>query len=141
MGNAAMTGRALIYHDLAQADRVLALADQLGQPVVLLTAPGAAAYGGPDHYLRIVELARRDRPEVSVEAILDCGDDAGIAQMALRLGWRSLVLKGKRAVRDKLRQIAERDNARILARPPKALDLNVPDGEIEGQCRAAWKLT
>ncbi len=113
---------AIIFHNLDQAEGAMAFAAASRRPLTLLTAPGAAAYGGPGFYLAMVESARQRYPRAAVRAILDCGDDGAMAQMALSLGWRGLVLRGKATVRDKVRQIGESYNAEVLARPPKALD-------------------
>ena len=128
--------RAIIFHHLQQAECALAAAAALRRPITLLTAPGAAAYGGPGFYLAMVEQAQARHPEAEVRAILDCGDDGAMAQMALSLGWRCLVLRGKATVRDKLRQIAAAYDAEILPRPPKALDPGAEATDIASRCNA-----
>jgi hypothetical protein len=113
----------VILHSLQQAEYAVAAAVADGKPITLLTAPGAAAYGGPGYYLAMVEAARARHPEAMVTAILDCGDDAALAQMAFSLGWRHVVLAGPAAVREKLQQIARHYGAVVMATPPKATDL------------------
>ena len=113
---------AIIFHHAKQADDAMAFAAASRRPITLLTAPGAAAYGGPGFYLAMVELAQQSHPKAAVRAIRDCGDDGAMAQMALQLGWRGVVLRGKAAVREKVCQIAETYGADVLARPPKAVD-------------------
>ncbi len=49
--------------------------------------------------MAMVEQARARHPGGLAKAILDCGDDGTMAQMALALGWRCLVLRGRVAVR------------------------------------------
>jgi hypothetical protein len=112
----------IIFYHAQQAEGALAVAAALARPITLLTAPGAAAYGGPGFYMAMVELAQQRYPDVQVRAILDCGDDGAMAQMALQMGWRGLVLRGRATVREKIRQIAESYDAEVLARPPRALD-------------------
>ena len=112
----------IIFHHAKQAEDVLAFATASRRTITLLTAPGAAGYGGPGFYLAMVELARKKHPNADVRAVLDCGDDGAMAQMALQLGWRGLVLHGKVTVREKVRQIAAAYGAEVLARPPRALD-------------------
>lgn len=114
----------------------MAVAAGLHRPITLLTAPGAAAYGGPGFYLAMVEQARRRHPDADARAILDCGDDSAMAQMALHLGWCSLVLGGKGVVREKVRQIAAAYEAEVLARAPKALDPGAGAADITEQCRS-----
>ncbi|MDP7547370.1 MAG: hypothetical protein QGF20_08755 [Alphaproteobacteria bacterium] len=128
--------RAIIFHHLQQAESALAAAAALHQPVTLLTAPGAAAYGGPGFYLAMLEQAVARHPRAEVRAILDCGEDSAMAQMALALGWRCLVLRGKGAVREKVRQIAVQYGAEILPRAPKALDPGAGAADITGQCQS-----
>ncbi len=128
--------RAIIFHHLQQAECALSVAAAMHRPITLLTAPGAAAYGGPGFYLAMVELARQRHPGAEVRAILDCGDDGAMAQMALALGWRSLVLGGRGGVREKIRQIAGRYGAEVLPRAPKALDPGAGAADITGQCQS-----
>ena len=128
--------RAIIFHHLQQAESAMAAAAAANRPIVLLTAPGAAAYGGPGFYLAMIEQAQARHPTARARAILDCGNDAAMAQMALRLGWRCLVLRGKAAVREKLRQIAASYGAEVLSRPPKALDPGALAMDIGPQCRS-----
>lgn len=128
--------RAIIFHHLRQAECALAVSVALRRPVSLLTAPGAAAYGGPGFYLAMVELARQRHPDAEVRAILDCGDDGAMAQMALHQGWRHLVLGGRGTVREKVRQIAVTYGADVLPRAPKALDPGADAMDITSQCRS-----
>lgn len=128
--------RAIVFHHLQQAESALAAAAALNRPITLLTAPGAAAYGGPGYYLAMLEAAQARYPDARARAILDCGDDGAMAQMALAAGWRCLVVRGKATVRDKLRRIAAAYGAEVLARPPKALDPGAEAMDIASQCRA-----
>ncbi len=127
---------AIIFHHAQQAEDVLAVAATLQQPITLLTAPGAAAQGGPGFYLAMVELAQQRYPDARARAILDCGDDSALAQMALALGWRCLVLRGKATVRDKVQQIAKAYEAEVLPRPPKAFDPGPDEIDIAAWCQA-----
>lgn len=127
---------AIIFHHARQAEDALAVAAALRRPITLLTAPGAAAQGGPGFYLAMVELAQQRHPDAQVRAILDCGDDSAMAQMALALGWRCLVLRGKAVVRDKVQQIAKAYKAEVLPRPPKAFDPGPDEIDIVAWCRA-----
>ncbi|MBT3536936.1 MAG: hypothetical protein HN478_23855 [Rhodospirillaceae bacterium] len=126
---------AIIFHNLQQAEGALAAAAELDLPVTLLTAPGAAAYGGPGFFLAMVETAWMRHPEAEVRAILDCGDDGALAQMALHAGWRCLVLRGKAVVREKVRQIALAYGGDVLARPPKAYDPGADELDVVARCR------
>ena len=129
---------AIIFHNLQQAEAALAAAVAADRPLTLLTAPGAGAYGGPGFYLAMVEAARQRYPGVELQMILDCGDDGALAQMALVLGWRCLVVRGKGSARDKISQIAESYGAEVLSRPPKAFDPGAEATDITKQCQALF---
>ena len=126
---------AVIFHNLQQAENALAAATDLGRPLTLLTAPGAAAFGGPGYYWAMIEAASTRYPDTAFHAILDCGDDGALAQMALGLGWRRLVLRGKNGVREKVDQIARAQGGEILGRPPKAVDPGPDRLDIAEFCR------
>ena len=95
-------------------------AEELGVPLVLRTAPGAAAYAGPRYLKRLVERAAGGG---AVEALIDCGDDAGLALTALDAGWRRVLFTGKPAVRAKLAAIAAKRGSQVSAARAPALDL------------------
>ncbi len=103
-----MTGRkTVIFHDLADARAAL----ESATAVTLQTAPGAAAYAGAGYLMAVIEQAGADK----AEAVIDCGEDAGIALAALRGGWKRLLFSGRKEVFIKLAQIAEQQGARVTA--------------------------
>jgi hypothetical protein len=59
--------------------------------IVLLSAPNAGIYAGPGWWRALVEAAREAAPGAQAEFILDCGDDAGAAQGAIRAGIEAIV--------------------------------------------------
>jgi hypothetical protein len=75
-------------HGLEQARAVL----RPGLPVTLLSAPAAAAAGGCLWWRELVAAARDEAPGTACEDILDCGDAAGRAMAALRVGQLLLIL-------------------------------------------------
>lgn len=63
-----------------------------GEPIVLLSAPGAALFAGVGFWRALVEQAfARYGPLIAAD-VLDCADAPGLALAALRLGQKALVL-------------------------------------------------
>jgi len=127
---------AIIFHNLRHAECGLEVAVDLSCQVTLLTAPGAAQYGGPEFYWAMVQAAQDRYPQAKATAILNCGSDSALAQMALRIGWRQLVLLGRESVRAKVQQIAQAYGGKVVARPPKAFDPGPDVIEITDLCRS-----
>jgi hypothetical protein len=100
------------------------LALSAGQPVTLLSAPGAALYAGCAWWLALVRQARSAAPAVPVDDILDCGDGAGQALAALRMGQRCLVLVPGTPGWDAVAAIAAGQGGEVLQSAPPALDLS-----------------
>jgi hypothetical protein len=71
-------------------DALAALAP--GEPVTLLSGPGAGMYAGPLWWLSVVTTARRVYPDTRALDLLDCADGTAQAWAALRLGLTGLVL-------------------------------------------------
>src|ERR1700689_1573431 len=94
---------AVIVHGLGDAVSALAR----GEPVTLLSAPGAALYAGCGWWLALVKAARAEDPDTKCPAILDCADGTGQAFAALRIGLTRLVLWPGAPGRDAVVAIAE----------------------------------
>lgn len=89
-----------------------------------MSAPDAGVYAGSGWWKALVATAREAAPGARFTAILDCGDDAGAAQGAIRAGIETIVFTGRADVAGRLSAIAEAAGARALtARPPATLDL------------------
>jgi hypothetical protein len=72
----------------------------------------------------MIDAAHATVPAARFSAILDCGDDAGAAQGAIRAGIESVVFVGREDVAERLASIAAQTGARLLTtRPADALDL------------------
>jgi hypothetical protein len=113
-----------VVHSLIQAVAALEAAAAAERDVTLLSAPDAGIYAGPGWFKAVMEAARAAVPAASFSAILDCGDDAGAAQGALRAGLDTVIFTGRADVAERLAGIAAAKGARVLtARPPEALDL------------------
>lgn len=84
-----MTGPAVIVRDAGDLSRALSRA--AAGPLVILTAPGLARAAGPS-FVKAMTQPAADRPDTLV--VIDCDDDPGLALLALRCGWRHLLLDG-----------------------------------------------
>jgi len=117
---------AIMIHSLDDARAALAAASSLGSAVILVSAPGAAAYAGAAWFQRVVEIAATEYPEVKMTAILDCDDAAGHVLGALRAGLRRVRYSGGGEVAAKLAEIARSYGAELVADEIEAFD---PRGE------------
>jgi hypothetical protein len=119
---------AIVVHSLAHAVAALRAAAEAGRPVLLLSAVDAGLSSGAGWWREVIAAARASVPAapgvVQAEALLDCGDDAGAAQAALRSGVEAIVFSGPVEVAERLADIARRHGRRVLTeRPFPALDL------------------
>ena len=121
-------------HGLADALAALEAATSLDRPVVLLSAPGAAAYAGAAWFKALVALARERWPAASATAMLDCDDRAELVQGALREGLADLVYTGPAATAARLADIAGQQGARLYRRRPESLDIARPEQALAA-CR------
>ena len=114
----------IIIHSLAHAVAALSAAAEVGRPVILASAPDAGIYAGPGWFGALIAAAREAVPVAECTMLLDCGDDAGAAQAAIRAGIEAIVFTGRADVAERLADIAGRRGTRLLtARPAIALDL------------------
>lgn len=130
-----MRPRAVVVHSLADAEAALKAAAALHRPVVLLSAPGAAAYAGAGWFAALVARARRRHPTAAASAVLDCGRRADLVQGALRQGLEDVLYVGPRATAARLADIARQAQARLHRKRPPALDL-LGLADPEAACRA-----
>ena len=130
-----MAQRVIIVHSLDHARAALAAAEALSVPLVLASAPGAAAYVGPAWFQNMIVLAAAEFPGVELAAILDCGDRAGDVLAALRQGIGQVRFTGSKAAAVKLTALAERRGAVLLTGRLQGLDLRGRK-EPEAACRA-----
>lgn len=132
---------AVTVHGLREAEAALAAAGPAG--VLLLSAPGAAGYAGPDWFLALTAEAARRRPGVPCAALLDCADAAGVALDALRAGARQVVLDGACPAFGAVAAAAAEIGARVLPARPPALDLAGLDlrRRADAARLAAWLAT
>lgn len=133
--------RPVIIHSLTHARAALAIAADLGLPLTLSSAPGAAGYAGVAWFGELIAATCAEHPRVVVTAVLDCGDAPGRVMEAVR--WCAvpsrprLVLRfiGDDALTGPLRDMVGAAGLRLIRDLPPALDLA---GGIEpaAACRA-----
>jgi hypothetical protein len=116
----------IIIHSLAHAVAAMSAAADAGRPVTLSSAPDAGIYAGPGWFGALIAASRDAVPAAQSTALIDCGDDAGAAQAAIRAGIEGIIFTGRADVAERLADIADQRGARLLAvRPTPALDLGV----------------
>jgi hypothetical protein len=108
----------------------LALAGEAG--LLLLSAPGAAAWPGAGIVAAMVARAAASHPGVPHRAALDCGAAPGLALDAIRRGWRLLVLRPEHPSFPQVEDAAASVGAVVLPAAPPALDLSRLDLRREG---------
>lgn len=114
----------IIVHSLAHAVAALTAAAEAVRAIVIASAPDAGIYAGPGWFRELVKAAREIVPAARATALLDCGDDAGAAQGAIRAGVDAIVFTGRADVALRLADVAGQRGARLLThRPEPAVDL------------------
>jgi len=114
----------ITIHSLTHAIAALEAAAEARCAVTLASAPGAGIYAGPGWWTAMIEAARAAVPAARCAAVLDCGDDAGAAQAAIRAGSEAIVFTGDADLAARLADIAGQRGARLLmVWPEPALDL------------------
>jgi hypothetical protein len=129
---------AVTVHAAAEAALALSLAGKRG--VLLLSAPGAAGYLGPDWFLALVAAAAAAVPGVPHKPVLDCADAPGQALGALRAGLCDLVLDSACPAFAQVEAAAAALGGRLRGVRPASLDLGPFDLSRAGaRARlAAW---
>jgi acyl-CoA reductase-like NAD-dependent aldehyde dehydrogenase len=129
---------------LTQAIAALKAAAQIGRPVVLASPPGGGSYLGPGWFGAVIDAAREAVPDARFAALLDCDDDIGAAQAAIRSEIEGVVFTGRPDVARRLADIARQHGVRLFTKhPPAALDLGdnfsaSPD-TLERRCAAVLR--
>ncbi len=129
-------GQTIVIHNIVHARVALAAAADVGCPVTLVSAPGAAAYLGAAVFREMVAEAARETPGATVTAMIDCGEDAGLALNALRHGLKAIRLRTSPAAMAAVADIAGQMGAFIDPNPEvPALDL-LDRRDAPAACRA-----
>ncbi len=114
----------IIVHSLAHAVAALSAAAEAARSITLASGPDAGIYTGPGWFGALIAAAREAVPAGQCTAILDCGDDAGATQAAIRAGIEAVVFSGRADVAERLADIAGQCGIRLITeRPVAALDL------------------
>ena len=121
--------KAVVVHDLGQAEAALAAAAALKQPIAVWSAPDAAVRAGVGWFAALARQAHATAPKAKAAFILDCGDRADLVQDAFRDGLVDACFTGRPAVAARLADIARKSKARLHLKRPRALDLAKP-GDI-----------
>ncbi len=129
-----MRGRPIIVHSLAEARAAVSAAAGLGVPVTLASAPEAAGYLGALWFRELVAMVSEERPEVRVNAVLDCGDQPGHVMAALRQGLKRVRFTGPKTTAATLRSLASQYDAEIVTGALRAHDL-MDQATPETACR------
>jgi hypothetical protein len=129
------SGPAFVVHALAHVRAALAAAAARGSPVTLLSAPGAGGFAGAGWFMGVIDQARAAHPQVTLSALLDCGDRPGFVLAALRQGVPGVIFTGPAATAVRLADIAAQQGARLLTARPPACDL-LDAVDPERACRA-----
>ena len=117
----------IVIHGLDDARAALDAATGAGcDALTLLSAPDAACFLGAAWWRALVAAAAAFAPGLPRNDLLDCGDAAGRAVEALRLGQRGLVLSAACPQRLAVLERAAALGATVLADRPPALDLAEP---------------
>ncbi|WP_448203369.1 hypothetical protein [Azospirillum sp. sgz302134] len=95
----------------------------MGVPLLLVSAPAAAAHAGALWFRTVAARAAAEFPTLPLITVLDCADRAGDAQGALAAGVEAILFTGPALVGVKLAEIAAARGAVVLTTLPKALDL------------------
>ncbi len=130
-----MEAATVIVHHLEHARAALAAAAETDVPIVLRSAPGAAATVGAGFFAALVEAARAEFPDVPVKAVLDCGGDVGLALGALRVGIQAIRVETSGETRTRLADIADQCDAELDESSGPVLDL-LDVADPAAACRA-----
>ena len=118
---------AIIIHSLDHALTAARAARDVGRPVTLASARGAAGYAGVGWFLGVVDEARRHYPDVELSDVLDCDDDIALAIEALYAGAGWIMFCGESAALDRVCDVAQSLGARINGPINEVFDLRHSD--------------
>ena len=107
----------IVVQSFIEAKAAFQNAEESGEPLLLVSVSEAAASLGAKGFLELISAAAEGFPNVDYTAILDCGDQAGLAMNALRLGAKDISVDLPLEVRVKIEDMAAKMNARVHIRP------------------------
>jgi hypothetical protein len=113
----------IVIHSLAHARIAIDAATDAGNlPVLLLSAPDAGCFMGSAWWLALMEAAAVGHIH-PIPNLLDCGDAAGRAMQALRLGQKGIILDRACPQHQAVLERAIMTGAMLRSERPLALDL------------------
>ncbi len=112
-----------IFYSLSDALIVAKAAENAQKPVEIYSARNGVKSLGPDVFKSILELLKTAHPSAQITAVLDCGQNAGMALSALRRGVRDISVDLPDATREKVVDIATQLTGRVRSYPSDAVDL------------------
>ena len=118
-----MAERVVIVHSLADARAAARAAAELGVPVTLASAPGAAGTVGPLWFRELLDIVGGEYPGVDIGTVFDCADKPGFVLAALRSGLTRVRFTGRRSTAQRLAAIAAGYRAELITGRLRALDL------------------
>ncbi len=119
--------RPIIVYALSDAKAVALAGLEQGLPVWVMSAPGIAGTIGPRWLKEILAQAQAAYPKVTVNGVLDCGDNEGHALMALQHNIIHVRYTGSLRTAYKLTALAEKSGAQIHQNFAETLDLRDAD--------------
>ncbi len=114
-----------IVHGLDHLRAALAAGRDSGRRIVAVSAPGASAFAGEAWFAALAAEGRTAFPDVAFTAILDCGDRAGDAVMALKAGANPVIFTGAALAAARLSALASTLGAGVIDRRPDGVDLGM----------------
>jgi hypothetical protein len=114
---------AIIIHSQEHAQAALSAACDLDMEITLISPPGAAAYLGATVFRDMVARAAESQPDARYRAVLDCGDEPGLALGALRHGIKGVRINNGPELSEKLADIATQRGAFVYTEQGDELDL------------------
>lgn len=115
-------GPYVIVHTLAHVREAVSTAQNLGRPVTLISAPGAAASTGAEVFMHMIEAGLEDAGISGSPAVIDCGSDPGQALQAIRLGCTNIRLDAGPDVIAKFRAMVGPDGLVLDGTPLNVYD-------------------
>lgn len=119
--------KAVTIYGLPEARLSAEVALETHTPIILLSAPVAAAFAGPAWFQSVLAQTRDAVPGVDALGMLDCGDYGGHALAALREGVAAIVYDG--AANAAVDDIAAQVNAEVVRRRPECLDTRIAESQ------------
>jgi len=91
--------------------------------IELWSDKNGAASLGPAWFKGIIDIVKKDFPELKIIGVLDCGEAAGHALAALRQGISCIHTSTRPSVVIKIKMIADKVHAEVRTRRPRMLNL------------------